>query len=134
MRALAVLLTALLLATGCGAPGAVPDAAIPRNDGGNADLHGIAIRNVYLVSGTLYGVLINGGTQADELQSAKVSTAAVTLRSGLTLQPGQPTGADQPLGSVTGVSGQVGSWVPATFQFRDAGSVTAQIPFKDRSG
>ncbi|WP_214319987.1 hypothetical protein [Nonomuraea sediminis] len=69
MRAFAITLAALLLVTACGADrGEAPGAAIPRNEGGNADLHGVYIRNAYVAEGALFAVLINGGPQPDQLR------------------------------------------------------------------
>ncbi|MFI6386541.1 hypothetical protein ACIBHY_15560 [Nonomuraea sp. NPDC050547] len=133
MRALGLLAAALLLVTACGADqGEAPGAALPRNDGGNASRRGVHVRNAYLLKGgSLHAVLINSGARADRLVQLTITSGNLALPAPIELPPAEPVGGDRAIATATGLEARVGSWVPATFQFQEAGTVTVQVPVKE---
>lgn len=134
MRATAIALALLVLITACGPEaGVAPGAALPRNEGGNASLHGVHVRNAFLLrSGSLHAVLINSGPAADRLEQVSAAAVTVTLSAPLDLRPNEPMGIGGPIAAVTGIGAGTPGWLPVTFRFREAGSVTVQIPVKER--
>ncbi|GAA2415102.1 copper chaperone PCu(A)C [Nonomuraea africana] len=113
-----------------------------QNEGANASVHGVHLRNAYLLGGApgqsapaevpLYAVLINNRTAADRLERITVQGGSVRLAAPVELPPNQPVGTDRPIATVSGLKGQ--SWIPMTFTFRDAGDVRVQVPLKYRAG
>ncbi|MFI6322457.1 hypothetical protein ACIBG8_33310 [Nonomuraea sp. NPDC050556] len=131
MRATVIVVATLLLLTGCGAgQGAAPGASLPRNEGGNADLRGMHVRNVYIAQGQLHAVLINGAQGPDRLRQITMQGATATLAGPVELLPDTPVGSDKPLASVAGLPTPAPGYVPATFTFDEAGTATIQVPIK----
>lgn len=136
MRAAALALAALLLVSACGAgQGEAPGASQPRNEGGNADVRQVYVRNAYLLREgqgmALHVVLINGGPQADRLEQITTSAGTPTINGTVDLPPGAFVGADRALATVTGVADDVHGFVQTTFTFTAAGSATIQVPVKN---
>ncbi|MFI6292410.1 hypothetical protein ACIBEJ_12545 [Nonomuraea sp. NPDC050790] len=133
MRALGLLAAALLFVNACGAgQGEAPGAAQPRNDGGNATQRGVHVRNAYLLrGGSLHAVLINSGTRADRLVQLTLAGGRLSLLAPVELPPSGVTGGDRALATASGLEARVGSWVPATFQFQEAGVLAVQVPVKE---
>ncbi|WP_327091216.1 hypothetical protein OIE66_11430 [Nonomuraea sp. NBC_01738] len=132
MRAHAIALAALLLLTACGAsaPGVAPGAALPRNEGGNADRGGIHVRNAYVRGGALHAILINSGPAADRLEQVGAEAGNVGLNAPVELPPGALVGTDRPLGTATGLGAGTGSWARVGFRFREAGILSVELPMR----
>ncbi|MFI6496270.1 hypothetical protein [Nonomuraea typhae] len=133
MRLLGTLLAALLLVTACGAnQGEAPGAALPRNDGGNASRRGVHVRNAYLLKGgSLHAILINSTGRSDRLVRLTLTAGQLTLDAPVELPPREPVGTARALATATGLKAQPGAWVPATFVFQEAGTLTVEIPIKE---
>ncbi|MEU4326956.1 hypothetical protein [Nonomuraea dietziae] len=114
----------------------------PQNEGANASVHGLHLRNAYLVGGApgqqapaelpLYAVLISNRAAADRLERITVQGGSVQLTAPVELPPNQPVGVDKPIATVSGLRTQ--SSVPMTFTFSGAGDVRVQVPVKERVG
>lgn len=131
MRVAAIVFVVLLALTGCGAgQGEAPGAALPRNEGGNADVRGMHIRNVYISQGSLHAIFINGGPQTDRLERISVQSGTATLPGPLDLPQNVLVGSDRPITSVTGLPADVPGFLPVTFTFAMSGSATVQAPIR----
>ncbi|WP_188189890.1 hypothetical protein [Nonomuraea sp. SYSU D8015] len=149
MRPIASAVIAAVLAAaaaGCALAGFDTTAQdVPQNEGANADVGRVKVRNVFLLGGTdpaspapeqtLYGVLINDGREPVRLERITVEGGgSVQLPGPVTVPPNQPVGVgEQPLGTVR-VTGVRGTTVPMTFVFSGAEPLRLNVPIKERTG
>src|SRR5690349_15933337 len=111
----------------------------PQNEGSNANVRGVLLRNAYLLGGTepssspmempLYATFVNERGRPDRLQRVTIDGgAAVRLRGPVDLPRQRLVGGLDPIGTASGVKG-TGS-VPMTFTFAEAGDLRVDVPVK----
>ncbi|MGP4097832.1 hypothetical protein [Nonomuraea sp. KM90] len=132
-----------LAATGCTNYGFDKANRVPQNDGANADVAGVSLRNAFLLRGNadppaagtpeaLFAVLVNDSARPVQLERITVDGGgSVQLAGPVTLPPNQPVGTgNQPIGTVSGVRANT---VPMTFIFKDADAIRVSVPVKTRT-
>lgn len=124
----AALLAAVPALTACGAGrGAETTKVVAAIDGANASVGDLSVRQLYVKDGRLSGYVYNDGTKADSLVSVQVAGGQV-ITVGTDLPAGRLTGlgADGPDVEVNLADAQVGTTVPVTLTFSNAGTLTEQ--------
>ncbi|MEV0596069.1 hypothetical protein [Nonomuraea cavernae] len=109
----------------------------PQNDGANASVRTMHLRNAFLLAGerdlALYAILVNDGNRSDILERVTAGQGVrVRLPTPVDVPAKRLVGAEGPIATVTGVTGS--RWVPMTFTLKRAGEMRVMVPIKERTG